>query len=87
MLCIARPMYVACMATQPTKPDKIRVPLDLTSEEVRELDDWQFGHRYRTRKAAILAALRLAYEAQPVAPAPKAPSMPKSRKKAESGAE
>ena len=44
-------------------PDKIRVPLLLTPEEAKELDDWQFQHRHRTRTAALKALMRLGYEA------------------------
>lgn len=44
-------------------PDKVRVPLLLTPEEAKELDDWQFQHRHRTRTAALKALMRLGYQA------------------------
>ncbi len=44
-------------------PDRIRVPLLLTPDEAKELDDWQFQHRHRTRTAALKALMRLGYEA------------------------
>lgn len=52
-------------------PEKPRVPLIFTPEELRELDDWQFEHRHRTRTAAIKALMRLGYEAS------KAPAEPR----------
>jgi hypothetical protein len=36
----------------------IRVPLLLTPEEVRELDDWQFSNRLRTRSDALREMMR-----------------------------
>src|SRR5258705_317114 len=39
----------------PHPPDDkrtVRVPLLLTPDEARELDDWQFSNRLRTRRAA-----------------------------------
>ena len=46
--------------------DKVRVPLLLTPDEARELDDWQFQNRHRTRTAALKALMRLGYEATKV---------------------
>lgn len=63
------------MTKAPEKPDKPRVPLIFTPEELQELDDWQFEHRHRTRTAAIKALMRLGYDAS------KAPA--KARKKPE----
>lgn len=51
------------MAETTPKPDKVRVPLLLTPQEAKELDDWQFTHRHRTRTAAIKALMRAGYEA------------------------
>jgi hypothetical protein len=36
----------------------VRVPLLLTSEEVKELDDWQFSNRLRTRSDALREMMR-----------------------------
>jgi hypothetical protein len=36
----------------------IRVPLLLTPEEVRDLDDWQFSNRLRTRSDALREMMR-----------------------------
>jgi hypothetical protein len=41
---------------------KIRVPLLLSPEEAKELDDWQFTHRHRTRTAALKAMMRIAID-------------------------
>lgn len=38
----------------------IRVPLLLTPEEARELDDWQFTNRLRTRSDALREMMRRA---------------------------
>lgn len=43
--------------------EKVRVPLLLTPEEAKELDDWQFQHRHRTRTAALKALMQLGYAA------------------------
>jgi len=51
------------MADTESQVEKIRVPLLLSPEEVKELDDWQFQHRHRTRTAALKALMRLGYEA------------------------
>jgi hypothetical protein len=36
----------------------VRVPLLLTPEEVRDLDDWQFSNRLRTRSDALREMMR-----------------------------
>ena len=59
--------FMGGMAEQDTSVDKVRVPLLLSSEEAKELDDWQFQHRHRTRTAALKALMRLGYEASAVA--------------------
>ena len=51
--------FMGGMAEQDTSVDKVRVPLLLSSEEAKELDDWQFQHRHRTRTAALKALMRL----------------------------
>lgn len=51
------------MAKENSVPKKTRVPLLLTPEEAKELDDWQFQHRHRTRTAALKALMRLGYGA------------------------
>jgi metal-responsive CopG/Arc/MetJ family transcriptional regulator len=38
----------------------IRVPLLLTPEEAKELDDWQFSNRLRTRSDALREMMRRA---------------------------
>ncbi len=40
----------------------VRIPLLLTPEEVRDLDDWQFSNRLRTRSDAIREMMRLSFE-------------------------
>ncbi len=40
----------------------IRVPLLLTPEEARELDDWQFSNRLRTRSDALREMMRRTIE-------------------------
>ena len=63
------------MSDNSPKPEKPRVPVLFTPEELQELDDWQFQHRHRTRTAAIKALMRLGYETskQPAAPQPRKP--------------
>ena len=56
------------MARTPESPDKVRVPLVLSVEELRELDDWRFAHRHPTRTAALKAMMRIAIEAAPASP-------------------
>ena len=70
------------MARTPGPADTHRVPLVLSAEELRELDDWRFAHRHPTRTAALKAMMQLAYETAP-ASRPKA-AKPRARK-AESG--
>jgi hypothetical protein len=70
------------MAQTPENPDKVRVPLVLSAEELQDLDDWRFAHRHPTRTAALKAMMRLAIE---TAPTPKPPARPKARKKPVSG--
>jgi hypothetical protein len=41
----------------------IRVPLLLTPEEAKKLDDWQFANRLRTRSDAIRRLIELGLEA------------------------
>jgi hypothetical protein len=41
----------------------VRVPLLLTPEEVKNLDDWQFANRQRTRSDAIRRLIELGLEA------------------------
>lgn len=53
-------MYVSGMAGD--KPRTERIPLLLTKEEIRDLDDWQFTHRIRTRSDAIRRMMRIAIE-------------------------
>ena len=70
------------MARTPDPIDTHRVPLVLSAEELRELDDWRFAHRHPTRTAALKAMMRIAIETAPSPPAPKAP---KPRKKPGAG--
>jgi hypothetical protein len=63
------------MARTPESPDKARVPLVLSAEELRDLDDWRFAHRHPTRTAALKAMMRLAIEAMPA-------SLPKAKPRA-----
>jgi len=53
-------MYVSDMAGD--KPRTERIPLLLTKDEIRDLDDWQFTHRMRTRSDAIRKMMRIAIE-------------------------
>ena len=55
--------FMGDMADKDTLADKVRVPLLLSPEEAKELDDWQFQHRHRTRTAALKALMKLGYEA------------------------
>jgi hypothetical protein len=41
----------------------IRVPLLLTPEEAKNLDDWQFANRLRTRSEAIRRLIEMGLEA------------------------
>lgn len=40
----------------------IRVPLLLTPDEAKELDDWQFSNRLRTRSDALREMMRRSIE-------------------------
>lgn len=53
-------MYASAMAGD--KPRTERIPLLLTKDEIRDLDDWQFTHRMRTRSDAIRKMMRIAIE-------------------------
>ena len=55
--------FMGDMADKDTSADKVRVPLLLSPQEAKELDDWQFQHRHRTRTAALKALIKLGYEA------------------------
>lgn len=50
----------------------IRVPLLLTPEEAKELDDWQFSNRVRTRSDALREMMRREIERSRHAAAPAA---------------
>ncbi len=50
----------------------IRVPLLLTPEEAKELDDWQFSNRLRTRSDALREMMRRTIEQSRKAPEPPA---------------
>lgn len=51
-------MYVSGMAGD--QPRTERIPLLLTKDEIKNLDDWQFAHRMRTRSDAIREMMRIA---------------------------
>ncbi len=55
--------FMGDMADKDTLADKVRVPLLLSPQEAKELDDWQFKHRHRTRTAALKALMALGYKA------------------------
>ncbi len=63
LLCEHIMCFMGDMADKDTLTDKVRVPLLLTPEEAKELDDWQFEHRHRTRTAALKALMALGYKA------------------------
>jgi hypothetical protein len=54
-------MYEGGMAEEKRS---IRVPLLLTSEEAKALDDWQFSNRLRTRSDALREMMRRALGTQ-----------------------
>lgn len=62
-------MFLACTAHHAYDPRmsdekrSIRVPLLLTPEEAKELDDWQFTNRLRTRSDALREMMRRTIEA------------------------
>jgi hypothetical protein len=53
----------------PDEKRTVRVPLLLTAEEVKELDDWQFSNRLRTRSDALREMMRREIERSGQAPA------------------
>jgi hypothetical protein len=51
----------------------IRIPVLLTPEEVKNLDDYQFAHRIRTRSDAIRRLIELGSKTDAPAPTPAGP--------------
>jgi hypothetical protein len=68
LLCLQlgqHPWHIRHMADDNTDDAKrtVRVPLLLTQEEAKRLDDWQFANRLRTRSDAIRRLIELGLEA------------------------
>lgn len=50
----------------------MRMPLILSPEELRQLDDWQFTHRHRTPTVVLKALMQVAIKMMSATAMPKA---------------
>jgi hypothetical protein len=73
LLCLRRgrhPWHIPPMTDDSPDDAKrtVRIPLLLTPDEAKTLDDWQFANRLRTRSDAIRRLIELGLEAAKGAP-------------------